>query len=82
MLNEDDESPMALHDSIKPAGLVRRGVVKFVWFQFSGWAVRASVASRNGGLLSASEAETAAHRAKLDSDKLGDEAARPNRWLD
>ncbi len=37
--------PITLHDSIKPAGLVRRGVAKFVWIQFGEWAVRASVAS-------------------------------------
>ncbi len=31
-----------VHDSIKPAGLVRRRVVKFFQIQFGGWAVRTS----------------------------------------
>ncbi len=29
-----------------------------------------------------SEAENAAHPTKLESDKFGDEATRPKRWLD
>ncbi len=45
--------PITLHDSIKPAGLVRRGVAKFVWIQFGGWAVRARLASPNGRRLRA-----------------------------
>ncbi len=41
----------------------------------------------SGGLgaeprVRAAKSRTAAHPAKLDSDKFGDEAARPNRWLD
>ncbi len=48
----------------------------------AGWALRARVASPNGPRVSAAKPRTAAHRAKLDSDKFGDEAARPNRWLD
>ncbi len=32
--------------------------------------------------VSAAMPRTAAQPAKLDSDKFGDEAARPNRWLD
>ncbi len=42
--------------------------------------MRACVGSPNGRRLSASEA--GAHWAIIDSDKFGDEAARPNRWLD
>ncbi len=37
--------------------------------------MRAGVASPNGPRVSASDAETAAYRAKLDSDKFGDEVA-------
>ncbi len=36
----------------------------------------------NGPKVSASEAEDGSPPAKLDPDKFGDEAARPNRWLD
>ncbi len=38
--------------------------------------------SPNGPRLSAAKPRTAAHRAKLDSDKFGEETARPNLWLD
>ncbi len=30
--------PITLHDSIKPAGLVRRGVAKFVRIRLAGYA--------------------------------------------
>ncbi len=40
------------------------------------------VASPNGLSVSAAKPRTAARPAKLDSDKFGDEATRPNRWLD
>ncbi len=59
--------PITFQDSIKPAGLVRRGVTKFVWILFGG----ASVASPNGRRLDGcalTKPETAAHPAKLDSD--------------
>ncbi len=45
-------------------------------------AVRARVASPNGPRLSVTEARTAVHRAKLDSDKFGDQGRDQNRWLD
>ncbi len=60
-----------IHDSIKPDFSVHSGVSKFVWIQLSEWVVWGSAASPMGGRLSASP-ETAAHRAKLDSDKSGD----------
>ncbi len=69
MMN-DDYDDLTLHDSTKPAqatGLVRRGVAKFVWIQFGGWAVTRS-------RLSEAKPQTAAEQAKLDSDKFGDEA--------
>ncbi len=46
------------------------------------WALRARVASPNGPRVSAAKPRTGTYPAKLDSDKLGDEAARTNRWLD
>ncbi len=49
---------------------------------FGGWALRARVASPNGPRVSAAKPRTGAHPVKLDPDKFGDEAARPNRWLD
>ncbi len=40
------------------------------------------IVSPNGPRVSAAKPRTAAHPAKLDSDKFVDEAARPNRWID
>ncbi len=56
--------PITLHDSIKPAGLVRRGLAKFARIQFGGWAARASVASPNGRALAKPVPETAAPEPK------------------
>ncbi len=50
------------------------GVAKFLSIQFGGWAVRASVTNPNGRQVKLAKPETAVHRAKRDSDKLGDEA--------
>ncbi|MCP3662553.1 MAG: hypothetical protein GY696_08680 [Gammaproteobacteria bacterium] len=49
--------------------------------QFGGWALRARCEpERSEG--ERSEAEDRSPPSQLDSDKFGDEAARPNRWLD
>ncbi len=56
--------PITLHDSIKPAGLVRRELPNLS---------ESSLAGPNGPRVNA-EAEDRSHPAKLDSDKFGDEA--------
>ncbi len=44
--------------------------------------MRAGVANPNGPRVIAAKPRNAAHPAKLDLDKVGDEAARPSRGVD
>ncbi len=76
MMNDDDD-PVILHDSIKPAGLVRRGVINFVILPESSLAGGLLGRTQRAGLdevWALAKSETAAHRATPDSDKFGDEA--------
>ncbi len=57
--------------------LVHHRVSKVVWIQFRAWAVRANGArsvDKNDKGWALAKPETSAHRVKLDSDKLGNEA--------
>ncbi len=70
------------HDSIKPAGLVRHGVAKFIWIQFGGWAAIASVASPNVWQLSANETGDYSPPSQTGFRQIWQWSRRPNRWLD
>ncbi len=88
MTNEDDDpqsyfmirSSKQVSSTVELPNLSESGLADWL---FDCKASRASPISRR---LSASahywSPGTAAHPVKLDSDKFGDEAARPNRWLD
>ncbi len=56
MTNDEDDPHNTLHDSIKPAGLVRSPRSCQDWIQFGGWAVRATAPSPLGRWLRVIEA--------------------------
>ncbi len=63
--------PMTIHDTLKPAGLVHRGVAEFVCIQFGGFCCEGELASAVSPI---GKLETAARPVKQDSDKFGDDA--------